>query len=657
MLYGLDLLGATLGALLVVPLLNGLGGVKAALMTAATAAVASVLLAASKQQTFSLRWVTTPALTWTLVSLGWFGLDGQVRVLKNPDKDMYRMLSNPMDRAELVESRWSIFGRTDLVRSALPPDDMTIFVDGSAGSPMYNFESIMTDSAQREHLTTSFGAYFPFYFLSKEEKNSALIIGSGGGRDVVIALLGGVEEITAVEVNPDVVQIVKDYAEFNGRIYTDHPKVTTILAEGRNYIRSIDKKYDLIMLAIPVTKSSRSVEGYALTESYMFTVESMQDYLNHLTPEGRIVIVAHSGPEIYRSITLALTVFEERSISQTDAMKHIYMMASGLLPTVIIKNTPFKPDEIEKRYEVLQQLEFDKLFFIPYAQKMIPETGNQKNHTKRLDQVLLSLATDKLRLEQLLEGSELDISPVTDDSPFFYKFERGLPQPFGVFTFLIILAVGSLIALVLLPKVQKKSTLKKESFISKLRLYPHLKIFPAIFFAMGMGFMLIEIALFQKLTLFLGQPVLALTVLLFSLLLGGGLGSLSSTLIRNRMEQAVGFASLTVSTLTVFYTIYYSNIFSLGLSSKLVAIFLLLPLGFALGFPFPLSLQLMKKSGLGDAIHLMWGINGVSSVLGSALTMILGILVGFSFALYLGAVVYLLIAVSGFILFQQTRAS
>lgn len=658
--YSADLLGATLGTMSVVPLLNGFGGVNAALLTAVTAAVAAVLLVLARQRVLSVGSISIIGLSLGLITLGWFGLDGEVPILKNPDKDMYRMLSNPLDRAEIVESRWSAFGRTDIVRSALPPDDMTIFVDGSAGSPMYNLQSIMTDSTQKAHLMTSFGAYFPFYFLTKEEKNNALIIGSGGGRDVVIALLGGVEDITAVEVNPDVVQIVKDYEKFNGGIYTDHPRVTAILAEGRNYIRSTDKKFDLIMLAVPVTKSSRSIEGYALTESYMFTVESMQDYLNRLTPEGRIVIVAHSGPEIYRSVILALTAFKQRNISHSNSMKHMYMMASGRFPTLIIQNSPFEPGEIEKRYRMLQQLGFDKLFYIPYAQKIMLELDNQKSpatKARKLDQVLQGLASGKLSLSQLLRGSQFDISAVTDDSPFFYKFERGLPQPFGLFKLLIILAIGSLIGLLLIPKAQKKSLSKQKSFIGKLAFHPRLKIFLIIFFSLGMAFMLIEIALFQKLTLFLGQPVLALTVLLFSLLLGSGLGSLTSSLITIRMGQAIAFSALAVFTLTMIYAFYLTDIFNLGLNSKLVATVLLLPLGFAMGFSFPLSIRLMNESGFGDSIYLMWGVNGIASVLGSALTMIIGILRGFSYAMFLGSILYLVVAGLGLVLLRQNQTT
>ncbi len=643
-LYGADLLGATLGALSVVPLLNGLGGVNATLFASATAVVATLLLGLFRQKIWSGGAVPISLLSLGLIAVGWFALRGDVPIARDLNKDMYRMLANPLDKLEVVESRWSAFGRTDLVRSVLDPAEMTLFVDGAAGSAMFNFDSLMNNPARKAHITTHFSAYFPFYFLKEEEKNSALIIGSGGGRDAVMALLGGVSHITAVEVNPDVVQMVKDYAWYNGGIYTDRPEIKAVVAEGRNYIRSTHANYDLIMLAIPITKSSRSVEGYALTENYLFTVDSMQDYLDRLTPEGRIVIVAHNEPEIYRLIALALTAFERQNIAQPDAMQHIYTIASGMMPAIVIKKQPFEPVEIEKRHAALHELGFDKgSFFVPYEQQIVLQPNQNTgldSEWRMFDQILVDISTGKLNLHQLLKAALIDISPVTDDSPFFYKFEPGLPQPFGLFTLLIVLAGGSLIGLVMIPKAQKDATPKPKYWTGKLALFPQLKFFLLLFFFLGLGFMLVEIALFQKLTLFLGHPVLALTVLLFSLLLGSGLGSLASSVVRKRLPQTIATTAFIVCALTVVYAFYLPAAFNLGLESKVTATLLLLPLGLVMGFPFPLLIRLMKEYGFGDSIHLMWGVNGIASVLGSALAMIIGILSGFSYALFTGALLY-----------------
>lgn len=115
---------------------------------------------------------------------------------------------------------------------------MTLFADEVAGSVKYKLKAILKDKKKKAHLTSHYGWFFPFLFMKDQEKQTALAIGPGGGRDVVVALLGGIKDITAVEVNPDVVQIVKKYSDFNGGIYSGHPQITPVIAEGRNYVRT-----------------------------------------------------------------------------------------------------------------------------------------------------------------------------------------------------------------------------------------------------------------------------------------------------------------------------------------------------------------------------------------------------------------------------------
>lgn len=653
-LYGLDLLGATLGALTVVPLLNAFGGVNAAIVTAGISMIGAFTLSTSKGKLPLITYVSSGAvLIALLIALPGYLATG-VPIAMDPNKDLYRVLKNPRDTVEIVETRWSAFGRTDLVRSKLTPEQMSIFVDGAAGSAMYNLGALLTDENKRTHLIHHFGENFLFFFLKEHEKDSALIIGPGGGRDVVVALLGNVKFITAVEVNPDVVQIVKDYEDFNSAIYTDVSNVRVVVQEGRNFLRSTTGKYDLVMLALPITKSSRSVEGYALTENYLFTVEAFEEYLNHLTPEGRMVIVAHNDAEIYRLITLALSAFKGKGVSEADAMKRIYTLASGMMPTIVIKNQSFDSLAAEERHILLHQLGYDRgNYFLPFVKQQVIRADERLNidlEFRMFDQILVDIAEGNLTLEHLIHGAAIDIRPVTDDSPFFYKFEPGLPQPFGLFSLLIVMIVGLLI----IPLAAKRnSAAGSNSLLKPFSLYPHLKIFLLIFFLLGAGFMLIEISFLQKLTLYIGQPVMALTVLLFSLLFGTGLGSLCSAFARKNLYRIIAGASVLIIALSVAYSIYLPDIFAIGLDSKITAALFLLPLGFFLGFPFPLSIRLMKELNLDSYVDWMWGVNGIASVAGSALTMIVGILSGFSFALYLGIALYGVVALLTIILSRQ----
>ena len=640
-LYGLDLLGATLGALTVVPLLNAFGGVNAALVIAAITALGALVIGFSTGKiplvNFSLSGIVF--IIFVMAIPGY--LSTEVPIARDPNKDLYRFLQNPRDTVEIIETRWSAFGRTDLVRSELTPDQMTIFVDGAAGSAMYNLDSLLANEEQRAHLVHHFGEFFPFFFLKENEKNSALIIGPGGGRDVVVALLGDVKSITAVEVNPDVVKIVKDYENFNGGIYSKLANIQPVVQEGRNFLRSTSEKYDLIMLALPITKSSRSVEGYALTENFLFTVEAFEDFLNHLTPEGRIVIVAHNDPEIYRLISLALSAFKQRNIGEADAMKHIYTLASGMMPTIVIKNRPFDSPAAEARHSLLHQAGFDRgNYFVPFVKQQVVRAEDRLGidlELRMFDQILVDISEGNLTLEHLIHGASIDLRPVTDDSPFFYKFEPGLPQPFGWFSLLIIFVIGLLVVPL---TVNRKVATANYSVLKPFSLYPQMKLYLLIFFLLGAGFMLIEISFLQKLTLYIGQPVMALTVLLFSLLLGTGLGSLCSAFTKNYLHRVIAVTSLCIIILTIVYSLYLPDFFATNLDPKITAALFLLPLGFFLGFPFPLSIRLMKTMNLEHYVDWMWGVNGIASVVGSALTMIIGILSGFSTALYLGMVLY-----------------
>ncbi|HEY9595094.1 MAG TPA: hypothetical protein VHE79_11490, partial [Spirochaetia bacterium] len=507
-LYGADLIGAALGALTVVPLLDAFGGVNTVFFAAVTAAVGALLLGFSRKKFPIAAAVTFVALAASFGLLAGLRLQIPVPVANDPDKDMSQMLANPAYKARIVESRWSSFGRTDVVKSDLFPNELTLFVDGAAGSTMYNAEAILTDPHEMTHLTLHYGEFFPFLSLKDEEKRNALIIGPGGGRDVVVALLGGVKDITAVEVNPDVVQIVRDYKDFSGGLYSDgNPRVRAVVSEGRNFVRSTAKRYDLIMLAIPITKSSRSVEGYALTENYLFTTEAFTDYLDHLSDNGRIVIVVHEDAEIYRLIGMAAAAFRRQGVSEQDVMKRVYTIEGEMMPAVVIQKQPLTAEEAAGIHSRLHAMGFDKgAFYVPYQRQTTVSPGARIGvdaPLRMFDQFLFNVAEGKLSLATLAAAAPMDIRPVTDDRPFFYKFERGLPAPFGTFTVLIAAAVLWLLALLFL---RRRASTDPSTFTGALREKPALKRLLLLFAALGVAYMLVEISLFQRIMLFIDQP-------------------------------------------------------------------------------------------------------------------------------------------------------
>jgi hypothetical protein len=527
---------------------------------------------------------------------------------------------------------------------------MTIYIDGTAGMPMYQFNGdVEQPDPAVGRLKTDFIGYFPFYHLEEEERDNALIIGPGGGRDILLALMGGIGQITAVEVNKDVVDIVREYREYNGGIYTDSAKVNVVVDEGRNFLKRQKGKYDLIMLNLPVTQTSRSLEGYSLTENFLFTTESIDDYLEHLTDEGRLVVLHHDDFTIWKLLSVSLAALNERGISQERALDQIYIMGLSSAPDnplFVLKKTPFTPSQASLRHGKMRELGYDPtLAYFPHI------TGPDE-----VNQVLWALSSGLLTLDdvklRMANEFDIDISAVTDNSPFFYNIDVGLPQPVSLVFWMSLLTM--LLVLVVPPfyrsTPKKESRFHKASHVSSLR--------PVVLFSLlGIGFMLVEISLIQSFVLFLGQPVLSMAILIFSLLVGAGLGSLySGRLASEKLGRMISTAALGVAIVIVIYAFLLPFIFNqllgLDIAIRLLAmVALLVPLGFLMGFPFPLGIRWVRERQLAGQIPWMWGINGVGSVLGSALTIVLAIVFGFTQALLAGAVCYLVV----FLTFRRHR--
>ncbi|MCL5734219.1 MAG: hypothetical protein M1274_01290 [Actinobacteria bacterium] len=653
LLYGADLVGAAGGALVVVPAMNLIGPVNLVLLTAVVAAAAAILLGLPRFAQILPAVAAAVIIVGAAVVLIAGGIDITVPITTDPNKDMASALSDPNEQFRILESRWSSFGRTDLLESPLYPNQKYLFVDGAAGSPMYDLNAVLGNPQVQADLMMHSGEFFPFEFLKDDQKRTALILGSGGGQEVVTAILGGVKLITAVEVNPDVVKIVQEYKDYSGAIYSGRPGITAVVAEGRNYVRSSLKKFDLIMASIPITKSSRSVEGFALTENNLFTVEALGDYLDHLTDNGRIIIVAHSDHEIYRLVGLALGAFGRRGVSETEAMNHLYTVPSEMMPTLVVQEQPLTQSDAEAIHAKIHGHGREgSALFIPHIQQQYATLGPNYPGPpiSMLDRRLVEIAQGMPSATAFSQNTDLDLSPTTDDRPFFYDDYPGLPSPFPVFLGLLIASLVGVGTLLILPRNHNKSP---SSFIGTLRAGNRLKTYLALFFLLGLGYMVVEISLFQKLSLYISQPQMSLTVLLFSLLLGGGIGSLLTGLLKRNRLRTAAMLAVVAAIVVVALSMVFPRAFSFGMSPRLTAITLILPLGIVMGCSFPLIMKSLGAEALGDHTAVLWGVNGAASVLGSALAMIIGISWGFSRALFLGAAIYVLVAV-GLLLLART---
>ncbi len=622
-IYGADLIGAAIGSIGVVFSLNAMGGPNTVFILGIVLAVVSLLFA-FRTTGRRLRIMVLPALS-LLAAVGLLGVNlanpylAAITVGADPTKEIHHVLGTDLG-GEIIETRWSAFGRTDLVAFRGDPAQMAIFIDGTAGTSMYRFNGDLDNPSPEIQSLKNFPGYLPFEFLKEGEKDNALIIGPGGGRDILLTLMGGVGQITAVEVNKDFVDIVKDYAWYNGGIYEDFDNVSVYVDEGRSFLRRQGEKYDIIMLSLPVTKTSRSLEGYALTESFLFTTDSIKDYLAHLTDEGRLIVVAHSPVEMYRLLSVSLAALEQSGIDNRAAMERIYMVGSDSFPVFVMKKSPFGPGDMVPVHQSLHQLGYD------LSTSYLPGIGQISSplHVKegRFDECgmlassLIAMDRGNISLDALnvaFQEQGLDVSPVTDDSPFFYKFEEGTP---GNVSLILWVSTGILLLTMLVSLRRKGEPRNQAKNPRPIRL--------AVLFSMlGIGFMLAEVSLFQRFTLFLGQPVLSLTVSLASLLVGAGLGSLyTGRFSSEKLARVIPIAALAVAATLVVYAFSLPFVFNLllgtGLSIRLLATVIMLALlGFLMGFPFPLGLRLLKEITSGHSPAHIIG-NASSAIKGTA---------------------------------------
>jgi hypothetical protein len=513
-----------------------------------------------------------------------------------------------------------------------------LFIDGAAGSQMYRFNgNIARHDTLLDYLLLHNSTTIPFLFLSKADKENMLIIGPGGGKEILAGILGGVQNISGVEVNSDFVDIVRKQSDFNGGIYTDFPNVHIEVAEGRHFTKSAREHYNIIILALPSTKQLQNIDGLASNENFLLTVEAIKDYLNSLDQNGQLIFTLHNRWELVRLITTTLYAFEENGIDNSDAVNHFMILGSDYAPTIVVKKSAYTVDEIGTIAKIAQSLPADvpRVTYLPFRNNPVDN---------EVENILLQNIKDgRTSLAEMIARNSSDISPVRDDSPFFYKVNKGLPGDFAdLLTATIVVALLSVI--IPLRKIRSQLKNNRKDGEKEKVLIPLL-----VFISIGIGFMILEISLFQKFILYLGSPTIALSILLGALLVGMGVGSffggkLYSQDIIKRLKRISGFIVIAGVLLFVIHPLILNALMAYGLVVRAMVCFVLLsPFGFLLGIPFPTGLQLLKQNNLVKYIPWMYGVNGICTVLGSVSAVILSMTFGFTSSFFVGLSMYLII--------------
>lgn len=623
LLYAADLVGGATGvgvALLGISWLGALDGIFA--LAVGSAIVALMVGWIAQQQALQLR-----AAGLALVLVAGVIVNNVIHLVSfapgditdaPPDKTMMQVLQD--NSASILETRWGPFARLDTV---ITSDDTLryVFTDAGAGSIMLRYDG---DNQKIDWMQQDI-EYLPFV-VDAHTTAKVLILGSGAGRDVLMAKLGGAKEITAVEINGALVQLTRDSASYNGSVY-DLPGVQTVVADGRNYVERSDSRYDLIYAN--VVYSQAAAPGHsALSENYIFTREALRSYWQHLSDNGRIGFVTHQGIEGIRLIIAALDMLRGEGLNIPEALQHVSLasLTSGDPETrtsvVLIRRQPWTRDSAAAYSTEVHDRNAGALY-LPYYQ----ELGFD------------SLAQGQVSLEGYIASNpEFNYVPSTDDRPFFYQLRPELPPGLSD-----LLLVGVLATFIYLSWLVFFFVRRDQGQWKRASLTPY-------FALLGAAFLLVEIPQIQRFSLLLGQPALALVTVIGGLLIGSGLGSLLSNRVglaqmpRLVMSLCIALGVLILITLWL-YPVIIRWALPLDLPARIaVTIAAMLPLGLLMGVPFPSGLRVAHQADP-QGVAAFWGANAISSVLGSALAMSLAVTLGFSAALALGAALYVLAAV------------
>jgi hypothetical protein len=476
------------------------------------------------------------------------------------------------------------------------------------------------------------------YILHKE-KGPVLVIGAGGGRDIRSALKYGQKEIYAAEINPIIVNDVMKghYKTWTGDLF-GKPEVHVTVADGRSYVRASERKFRNVVISLVDTSAAASVGALALTENSLYTVEAFRDYLDHLTPEGTLIVNRWDG-EFDR--LLALGVAGLGQVGVTNPKAHMFACGAARSTALLIKRTPLAQDEIATLRRHCKKNKF--------AEAFAPDEARTELRRRLVSGVSAANADP---------DHATDLSPPTDDRPFFFYTvpTRRLLAVLGdlpalqadnqaLLTLLGLLVVSVTLALIFLlgPLVLRRAA-EGGGAVRGPRARPLL-----FFFCLGGGFVFVEVALVQHFVMFLGHPVYALSTVLLALLLWAGIGSLLTARVR-AVEAAASAgvrAQLLVASLALYAVILgpvLDQLVGLPFGARLgVTLGMLAPLGLLMGAQAPLGVKLIDARSP-ELIPWCWGINGVASVVATAVGTLLAMHLGFSALLLTGGLCYLVAA-------------
>ena len=658
-IYFFDLLGAGFGAMLIVGLLFVLSLQYALIALAVLALFASAAVAARLATRKALVAVQLLWLGALLVGMPqeWLGMrmseyKGLSQAMQVVDSEILTASSSPLGLLTVVESPQVPFrhapGLSFKTRS-IPAEQLGVFTDGDAMSVITRFDGNLDAHAYLGDVT----AALP-YQLTSEPK--VLILGAGGGSDVLLALYNGAGSIDAVELNPQMTRLVEDtYADFAGHLYDDS-RITVHTGEARGFVAKSEQQYDLIHIGLLDSFAASGSGVQALNESYLYTVEAIQEYLQHLAPGGLLAVTRWLKLPPRDGLKLTATVIDAlRKEGVEYPGRQLAIIRSWNASTLIAKNGTFSAVEIDAIRAFAHSRSFDTSFY-PSMPATDANRFNLIAEPYLYDGTMALLGKDA---NDFVERYKFYIAPATDNQPYFFHFLKwsAVPEFMSLLRrggagliewgYLILIATliqaalaGSL--LILLPLSRIKRSWPRGTG-TRMGSY---------FFLLGLAFLFVEIAFIQKFILFLSHPLYAVAVVLSGFLVFAGIGSACSgqltDKVRHIKRSPIAIVVAAISAIALLYLVLLPLLFQLliGLPDSIkmaLSILLIAPLAFCMGMPFPIGLTRVAD-GAPDFIPWAWGINGFASVISASSATLLAIEFGFTTVVLLALALYAIAA-------------
>ncbi len=642
-LYFVNMVGSGAGCLLFLPVITPAGGAGSVMIVSGIAFLGVFFfgLSCEKPKAPALAGLLLFALSMASLPFS----ESMLHIRPAPSKVMSVMVEK---EGWIVENtRWDPLCRVDVARH--PENGVReFFQDGDAPTMLMKWKPGAT--VQTNHYSLA-------YFI--QEKPRVLIIGVGGGQDLVTALQWNSSSVTGAEINPSIDALMRyDYNEISGGLYTDSD-AEVVVEEGRSFLRRSNEKYDVIQMTGTDTYSALSSGSFILSESYLYTLEAFTDYLNHLTPNGVAAVLRFRffpPRECLRLVSIGAQAMKNQGIDKPG--KHIVVVTYDrpyeefdgkklkiAYAVMLFKKTPFTMQEVRKYKRFCRDYKTTGRYVLSYAPGV---EGCEREFVEFFESM------DKGGEDDFYANYLYDVTPVSDDRPFFFGYHKwknlfgGVTSPnylgvigedpVGLYILLSVLLETVLLValLVILPLLVFRRKGLKVPFGGRIIFY---------FFAIGVSYMFIEIACMQKFVLFLGHPTYSLSIVLFSFLLFSGIGSFFGRRFHENPMKGISLAAVSIAILLLLYEFVLPVVFAHGLQLPGIArmgltVVLLAPLAFFMGMPFPLGLKTVSNRYPG-LVPWAFGINGGASVVSSVVSITLAMALGFTAVFLVAGILYL----------------